>query len=49
LPLQEHPGAGHDLPLDDPAWLAHAIAGWRAKALAAEAGGEVCTSRMAVP
>lgn len=48
LPLQEHPGAGHDLPLDDPAWLADAIAGWRAEALAAEPGGAVCTSRMTV-
>lgn len=24
----EHPSAGHDLPLDDPAWVARQIAGW---------------------
>jgi pimeloyl-ACP methyl ester carboxylesterase len=28
LPLREHPCAGHDLPLDDPAWLADATADW---------------------
>jgi pimeloyl-ACP methyl ester carboxylesterase len=31
LPLREHPHAGHDLPLDDPEWLADAIAGWWAE------------------
>jgi pimeloyl-ACP methyl ester carboxylesterase len=34
LPLQEHPHAGHDLPLDDPAWLADAIARWGSEILA---------------
>jgi len=33
LPLREHPDAGHDLPLDDPVWLAEAITRWRAEAL----------------
>jgi pimeloyl-ACP methyl ester carboxylesterase len=28
LPLGEHPVAGHDLPLDDPAWVADQIARW---------------------
>ncbi len=28
LPLREHPDAGHDLPLDDPGWVARQIAGW---------------------
>ena len=27
-PLAVHPGAGHDLPLDDGAWVAGAIRGW---------------------
>jgi pimeloyl-ACP methyl ester carboxylesterase len=27
--LQLHPRAGHDLPLDDPAWVLAAVAGWR--------------------
>jgi hypothetical protein len=26
--LREHPSAGHDLPLDDPAWVAGRIAEW---------------------
>lgn len=26
--LHEHPTAGHDLPLDDPAWVLDTIAGW---------------------
>lgn len=30
LPLRVHPAAGHDLPLDDPEWLAGEIAGWAA-------------------
>ncbi|HZN46079.1 MAG TPA: alpha/beta hydrolase [Ramlibacter sp.] len=28
LPLLQHPWGGHDLPLDDPRWLARAIASW---------------------
>jgi pimeloyl-[acyl-carrier protein] methyl ester esterase len=28
-PIQKHPSAGHDLPMDDPHWLAHQIAQWR--------------------
>ena len=28
LPLLQHPWAGHDLPLDDPQWLARTIAEW---------------------
>lgn len=28
LPLREHPDAGHDLPLDDPRWVAQQIAAW---------------------
>jgi pimeloyl-ACP methyl ester carboxylesterase len=27
-PLQVHAGAGHDLPLDDGAWVAHAVKSW---------------------
>lgn len=27
-PLRLHPSAGHDLPLDDPDWVADEIAGW---------------------
>jgi len=27
-PLRLHPEAGHDLPLDDPAWVARAVADW---------------------
>lgn len=27
-PLREHPDAGHDLPLDDPQWVAERIAEW---------------------
>lgn len=34
LPLRKHPHAGHDLALDDPQWLANAIADWSAQALA---------------
>ncbi|TFZ01635.1 alpha/beta fold hydrolase [Ramlibacter rhizophilus] len=30
LPLREHPWAGHDLPLDDPAWLIGELRGWAA-------------------
>ena len=30
LPLREHAFAGHDLPLDDPAWVVDAIARWHA-------------------
>lgn len=30
VPLAEHPRAGHDLALDDPAWLAERIAQWAA-------------------
>lgn len=30
LSLREHPTAGHDLPLDDPQWVAAEIAGWHA-------------------
>jgi pimeloyl-ACP methyl ester carboxylesterase len=29
LPVQWHPSAGHDLPLDDPAWVVEATDGWR--------------------
>lgn len=32
LPHRVHPGAGHDLPLDDPDWVAAAIAEWHAAA-----------------
>lgn len=28
LPLAVHPEAGHDLPLDDPAWVAAQVEGW---------------------
>ncbi|MDF9390973.1 MULTISPECIES: alpha/beta fold hydrolase [Methylococcus] len=28
LPLKMHPDAGHDLPLDDPAWTIEAVLGW---------------------
>lgn len=28
LPLQVHPDAGHDLPLDDPAWVVALLADW---------------------
>jgi len=28
LPLQQHPSAGHDLTLDDPAWVAAAVRAW---------------------
>ena len=28
LPMSEHPDAGHDLPLDDPVWVAEQIARW---------------------
>lgn len=34
LPLHEHPWAGHDLPLDDPSWLAERIARWAAQGFA---------------
>lgn len=27
-PLREHPGAGHDLPLDDPGWTLEAVCQW---------------------
>ena len=30
VPLREHPDAGHDLPLDDPAWVMEAITHWYA-------------------
>jgi pimeloyl-[acyl-carrier protein] methyl ester esterase len=30
VPLQRHSEAGHDLPLDDPEWIFHAIRTWRA-------------------
>ena len=33
-PLIEHPWAGHDLPHDDPAWLADTIAAWVGNVLA---------------
>lgn len=41
LPLETHPWAGHDLPLDDPEWMASRVAVWLEKpssrqALAAE-------------
>lgn len=29
-PLREHPRAGHDLPLDDPHWVAEQVRGWLA-------------------
>lgn len=29
LPLQSHPTAGHDLPLDEPAWLVDTLARWQ--------------------
>jgi pimeloyl-ACP methyl ester carboxylesterase len=30
LPLRVHPTAGHDLPLDDPAWVAEEVVAWHA-------------------
>jgi pimeloyl-ACP methyl ester carboxylesterase len=27
-PLEMHPTAGHDLPLDDPHWVAQQVLGW---------------------
>lgn len=27
-PLREHPSAGHDLPLDDPAWIVRQVIAW---------------------
>jgi pimeloyl-ACP methyl ester carboxylesterase len=30
--LEEHPTAGHDLPLDDPRWVVERIGGWASKA-----------------
>lgn len=29
--LEQHPQAGHDLPLDDPTWTVDAIARWQAQ------------------
>jgi len=29
LPIRTHPSAGHDLALDDPAWLAEEVTAWR--------------------
>ncbi|RDU98688.1 alpha/beta fold hydrolase [Trinickia dinghuensis] len=37
VPLIEHPWAGHDLPHDDPAWLADTITAWVGNALAVPA------------
>ena len=34
LPLREHPWAGHDLPLDDPDWLAIQLVAWAGGAAA---------------
>ena len=31
LPLQLHPWAGHDLPLDDPQWVIDAVLQWLSK------------------
>jgi pimeloyl-[acyl-carrier protein] methyl ester esterase len=31
VPLEIHPSAGHDLPLDDPQWLIHTIDRWLAR------------------
>lgn len=39
LPLRVHPGAGHDLPLDDPAWVVEQIAAWQSLR-AVEAGAQ---------
>lgn len=39
LPLAQHPWAGHDLPLDDPCWLAERIAGWAAQGFPGRASG----------
>lgn len=33
LPLREHPWAGHDLPLDDPEWVADAIVQWHRESI----------------
>jgi pimeloyl-ACP methyl ester carboxylesterase len=30
VPLREHPDAGHDLPLDDPAWVVAEVTHWYA-------------------
>jgi pimeloyl-ACP methyl ester carboxylesterase len=29
LPIRTHPSAGHDLALDDPAWLVEEVTAWR--------------------
>lgn len=46
-PLRVHAGAGHDLPLDDPAWLAREIGAWAAQGFAAggAAGGTLHPAR----
>lgn len=31
LPIRQHPSAGHDLPLDDPAWVARQVGDWLAR------------------
>jgi pimeloyl-ACP methyl ester carboxylesterase len=36
-PLRMHPLAGHDLPLDDPAWIVETIAEWREQPVGSEA------------
>ena len=33
VPLEMHPGAGHDLPLDDGPWVAAQVMAWRANAV----------------
>jgi len=39
--LAEHPTAGHDLPLDEPAWVCRTIADWLARDAAAAASDRV--------
>jgi pimeloyl-ACP methyl ester carboxylesterase len=36
--LEEHPSAGHDLPLDDPAWVLDAIRRWRLRVTMPDGG-----------
>ncbi len=46
VPCQLHPSAGHDLPLDDGAWVAHTIALWLAQTSSAHAP---CASAAVAP
>ena len=46
-PCLQHPDAGHDLPLDDGAWVAQAVARWADADAVMEGGAAVGTSPMA--